>query len=134
MTVPLVAPLLAAALVVGAGGMALSSDGALVRDEGFRVLTPRDGARVGHGFLLSWTGSADGRYAVVVDAAVPAPGRPVTAGDHVLTVTGPALRLSLGDRHQGSPSARDHHELVVVRLDDQGRRAGEATAVVRVRA
>ena len=134
LTVAATAPVVAASLVAGAGGMALTADLAFVRDGGLRVVAPQDGARVGEGFLLRWTGEDQGRYAVVVDAAVPRPGEVATPGDHVVLVTGTSVRLTLGPRHTGSPSARHHHDVVVVPLDAQGRRDGEAAAVVRVRA
>ena len=128
------APVVAASLVAGAGGMVVATDLELLRDRGLRVLAPADGARVGEGFLLRWSGAAEGRYAVVVDAAVPRPGAGARAGDHLVLVTGTSVRLTLGPRHEGSPSARRHHEVAVVPLDHQGRRVGEAVAVVRVRA
>lgn len=134
MSPSLLAPLAAAALAASAGAMALSAEADLTRDAGFRVLAPADGARVGPAFLLRWAGDATARYAVVVDAAVPSPGSVVAAGHHVVLVTGTAVRLTLGPRTKGSPSVRDHHEVVVVPLDGAGRRDGEAAAVVRVRA
>jgi hypothetical protein len=51
----------------------------------------------------------------------------------VVTVPGEAVRLTLGRRSGGSPSARDQHVLAVVPLDAAGRRVGEQVAVVHVR-
>ena len=67
------------------------------------------------------------------DARVPGPGQLVTPGDHVLTLTGQALRLTLGPLTGGSPSARHQHTVVVVPLDSAGRRRGEQVALVHVR-
>jgi hypothetical protein len=126
--------LLASVLVTVGGALVASADvPRLTEDTGFRVLTPHDGDRVGRDFLLSWTGGGTDSFAVVVDDALPRPGDVVAAGKNVVTVPGDAVRLTLGARSGGSPSARDQHVLVVVPLDAQGRRIGEQTAVVHVR-
>lgn len=126
--------LLATALALATGTMALASGlPELKRDRALRVLTPQDGALVGADFLLSWQAGHPSRFAVVVDAALPSPGSRVQAGKNVLTLEGTALRLTLGPRSGGSPSARRHHVVVVVPLDEDGRRIGEQAAVVRVR-
>lgn len=126
--------LVALPLALVTGGVAVASpDVDLVRNRAFEVVSPADGDRVGEDFLLSWTGSPTGTYAVVVDARVPGPGQLVTPGDHVLTLTGQALRLTLGPLTGGSPSARHQHTVVVVPLDSAGRRRGEQVALVHVR-
>lgn len=126
--------LLATVLALTAGTLALAAGGPeLTRDRALRVLTPQDGSDVGADFLLSWSAGRPSRFAVVIDAALPAPGALVKPGENVLTLDGTALRLTLGPRSGGSPSARRHHEVVVVPLDQDGRRIGEQTAVVRVR-
>jgi hypothetical protein len=129
--------LAALAVVVGAApavGLAIADDVALSRDADLEVVLPRDGAEVRPGFVLSWSpGRHRGSFAVVVDAALPRPGERVTPGPAVLVTSETALRLDLGPRVGGSPSARRHHEIVVVPLDDDGRRLGESIAVVHVR-
>lgn len=129
-------PLPLAALLVAATGVAavLGPDVPLTRDRSFVVTAPSDGAEVGDGFVLSWSGTGAPQYAVVVDVTPPAVGRSVVAGERVLVLSGTSLRLSLGDAHSGSPSARRHHRLTVVPLDAAGRRVSEAVATVSVRA
>ena len=127
--------LLATVLVTAGGALVASADvPPLTEDKAFRVLTPHDGDRVGPDFLLSWTGGGAEAYAVIVDDALPRPGGAVVAGEHVVTVSGEAVQMTLGPRKGGSPSARDQHVLVVVPVDARGRRIGEQTAVVHVRA
>ena len=129
-------PLVVAAVLVAAVATVAWGDTALRRDRGFAVVTPRDGAEVGAGFLVSWAPGSDpapGGYAVVVDEALPAPGHRLEPGPRTLLLTGTALRLHLGPASSGSPSARRFHTVQVVRLDDAGRRLGEDVAVVHVR-
>ncbi len=126
---------LAVLLVLGAGlAAAASGDRALVRDRGFAVQEPVDGAEVGGQFRLRWarTDHAAG-YAVVVDAVVPKAGAKVAAAAHVLILTDTSLRLAVGRTRSGSPSARGFHTVSVVPLDGSGRRLGEDVAVVHVR-
>ena len=128
---------LAVALAVVAGVVAVAwGDPGLRRDRGFAVVSPRDGAEVGDGFQLTWAPgavAAPGGYAVVVDEALPAPGRRLAAGPRTLLLPGTSLQLHLGPASSGSPSARRFHTVQVVRLDDAGRRLGEDVAVVHVR-
>lgn len=115
-------------------GLALADGVQLTRDPGLTVLLPRDGAEVGAGFVLSWDpGAHRGGFAVVVDSSLPAPGRAVEPGPSVLLTSSTALRMELGARVGGSPSARHHHAIVVVPVDADGRRVGEDVAVVHVR-
>ena len=126
--------LLAAVLVAGAAGMVVAEGvPALTESPKVRVLTPSSGAEVGEQFLLSWTGSGFPSYAVVVDQALPRPGASARPGRNVVVVEANAVRLTLGPRSGGSPSARRHHTVVVVPLDEDGRRVGEQAAVVQVR-
>lgn len=131
---PTTAALLGATLLVGSTAAFVAADPPLTRDTDFAVVAPADGSTVGPNFLLRW--SPHGRrtsYAVVVDRALPAPGAVVQPDDRTLTVTGTALRLSLGPAKSGSPSARAFHTVTIVALDDAGRRAGHDAAVVHVR-
>lgn len=126
----------AVAVVAGTGVAAATSGGDLRRDRGFAVVSPRDGAEVGPGFVLTWapgSQAAPGGYAVVVDEALPVPGEPVKSGPRALLLAGTSLRLSLGPATTGSPSARRVHTVQVVRLDAAGRRLGEDVALVHVR-
>ena len=128
--------LLAVALMAGAvGTVAAAGDvPALTESGATRILSPDSGAEVGRDFLLSWTGPRSAAYAVVIDQALPAPGAVATAGSNVILVRdATAVRLTLGPRKGGSPSARRHHTVVVVPLDADGRRVGERSAVVQVR-
>ena len=128
------AALLGATLLVGSTAAFVAADPPLTRDTGFAVVAPADGSAVGPNFLLRWApkGSRTS-YAVVVDHGVPAPGSMVQPGSRTLTVTGTALRLSLGRAKTGSPSARAFHTVTIVALDDAGRRDGHDAAVVHVR-
>jgi hypothetical protein len=129
-------PALAVAIVAGTGLAALAADRPhLTRDGGFGVVAPADGAKVGDGFLLAWTAGkhASQRFAVFVDAQAPRPGFAAVAGPNTLIVRGTALRLTLGPRAGGSPSARHWHQIVVVPLDDNDYRLGEDAVVVHVR-
>ena len=128
--------LLAIVLLAGAAGTVSAAGGmpALTDSGATRILSPDSGAEVGRDFLLSWTGPRAAAYAVVVDHALPAPGATATAGPNVILVRdATALRLTLGPRKGGSPSARRHHTVVVSPLDADGRRVGEQSAVVQVR-
>lgn len=131
---PLRGPALIGALLAGSALLAVSSPTVSLRSDGaFAVVSPSDGATVGKDFLLSWTTAGTARYAVVVDHQVPRIGALVPAGKHVITVAERSVRLTLGPLKGGSPSAREHHRLVVVPVDAAGRRVGERTAVVHVR-
>jgi hypothetical protein len=125
------------AIVLLAGGIGtVSAAGVptMTQQGAVRILSPKSGADVGPGFLLSWTGESFPAYAVVVDRAVPAPGAVVAPSGSVLVVKdATALRLTLGPRSDGSPSARRQHTVVVVPLDAAGHRVGEQSAVVSVR-
>ena len=127
---------IAAAVVAGTGAAAATTTADLRRDRGFAVVSPRDGAEVEPGFVLTWapgSQAAPGGYAVVVDKSLPAPGDPVESGPRALLLRGTSLRLSLGPASTGSPSARRFHTVQVVRLDAGGRRLGEDIALVHVR-
>lgn len=129
-------PLPLAALLVAATGVAavLGPDVPLTRDRSFAVTSPSDGAEVTDGFTLSWSSTGAPQYAVVVDVTPPPVGRPLVAGERVILLAGTSLRLSLGAATSGSPSARRHHRLTVVPLDEAGRRSSETVATVSVRA
>lgn len=106
----------------------------LTRDAGFVVRQPSDGADVQERARVSWTAARGAaRYALVVDAAPPAPGRAAVAGPHVLLVEGREAWLALGPATKGSPSSRGFHTVTVVPLDASGRRIGEDVATVHLR-
>ena len=106
----------------------------LTRDAGFVVRQPVDGSEVGDRARVSWTAVRGAtRYALVVDAAAPAPGRVATAGERVLLVAGQEAWLTLGPASKGSPSSRRFHTVSVVPLDSDGRRIGEDVATVHLR-
>lgn len=123
-------PLLATAVV------AVTADGssALRRDTVFEVLSPVDGAQVTADFELVWRpGLHTGSFAVVVDGAPPAAGERAVPGPAAVLTDGTRLALTLMPRTGGSPSARHWHEIVIVPVDDEGRRVGEQQAIVHVR-
>ena len=122
-----------ALLAAGAGTVSATGLPALTERAPIRVLTPVSGATVEGQFLLSWTGQPFPSYAVVVDHHLPPPGAEVRAGKNVVLVEATAVQLTLGPKSGGSPSARNHHTVVVVPLDADGRRIGEQTAVVQLR-
>ena len=129
-------PALAVAIVAGTGLAALAADRPhLTRDGGLEVLAPADGTKVRSGFLLAWAAGKHTslRFGVYVDAQPPRPGGVAVAGAHTLIVRGTALRLTLGAREGGSPSARHWHQIVVVPLDENDYRMGEDATVVHVR-
>ena len=107
----------------------------LTHDRGLAMLAPRDGARVGDGFLLAWSPGrhSSQRFAVLVDTQPPAPGAAAVPGPSTLIVLGTAVRMTLGPRHGGSPSARHWHQIVVVPVDANDYRIGEHATVVHVR-
>ena len=129
-------PALAVAIVAGTGLAALAADRPhLTQASGFRVIAPRDGAKVGSGFLLAWNPGTHTsmRFAISVDSTPPRPGYAAIPGPATMLVQGSAVRLSLGARSGGSPSARHWHEIVIVPIDANNYRQGEAALVVHVR-
>lgn len=106
----------------------------LTRHTGFAVRAPADGSATARQAVVRWSAAPGAaRYAVVVDAAPPAPGATATASAHVVLVDGRQVALSLGDATKGSPSSRGFHTLLVVPLDSGDRRLGEDVAVVHLR-
>ena len=104
----------------------------LTRSASFRVTSPADGTA--GATAIAWTAAPGAsRYAVVVDAALPAPGARPEESARVLVVEGRAAQLSLGPARTGSPSVRDWHTVLVVPLDGAGRRLGEDVAVVHLK-
>ena len=124
-----------AVVLAASGSAALAASGApMQREKSFVVSAPRDGALIHADALFSWVPVRDAAsYAVLVDASIPSEGAVVMASDRVVTVATTSVRLTLGPATSGSPSARDFHSVVVLPLDDQGRRLGRAAAVVHVR-
>lgn len=131
-----VPPALAVVMLAGTGLAAVTADRPqLTRDGSLVTLAPADGARVKDGFLLAWSAGAHKsmRFAVLIDHPAPRPSYGVQPGPNTLIVTGTAVRLTLGPREGGSPSARHWHEIVIVPLDANDYRVGEDAAVVHVR-
>lgn len=129
-------PALAVAALLGTALAASAADHPrLTTARSFDVVAPRDGAKVGANFLLSWQegGHASMRFAVLVDTTLPPALGAVVPGPTTLIVRGTAVRLTLGPRSGGSPSARHYHEIVVVPVDANDYRIGESAAVVHVR-
>lgn len=116
------------------------SDGLLFRiDERLAIVTPDDRATVRLPVTVRWRfDSPDAvRYAVFVDQAPMPPGKTVEhleddAVRATLTDDTSFVLETVNPRENVSDAERDRHEIVVVLLDDDGRRIGETAAYVEI--
>lgn len=103
--------------------------GAFTTDEGFTVTAPGHDVGATAPVDVTWSDSSGRRWAVYVDRTPPGPGARAVEGDRVLIADEPSVELPFLDDHTTAPPGQAHrHEVVVVRLDDSGRRDGEAFA------
>lgn len=108
---------------------------AMRQDDRVSITAPGDGDDVTLPVTVRWTaddvdlGPGGLSFGVVVDAALPRPGRP--ADDTVLRTRDTSVVLDqLGSSNR--PGGRGGHKITVILLDEHGRRQGEGAWRVRV--
>lgn len=130
----------------------------LVVDDRIRITSPDDRAEVVLPIEVQWTARdlpTGARFAVFVDRAPQPPGKPLAwfarddeacrpadgcpsayyfAQRSIYETDAPRHRIvALAPRRNVARGRRDHHEVTVVALDEDGRRLGEAAAFVELR-
>lgn len=146
--------------LVGVAAMALLGSGcavnglSFVEDERVHDLRPRSGETVQLPFELTWSvRDFDGRFGVFVDRAPMKPGRGLDslvpeddpcrsdpacpdakwfADRGVFVVDQPRLPFEVLPDRRKNHRSKDRHEVVIVLLDREGRRVGEATFVTEL--